>query len=358
MPVKYYTTRSLLEVVTKVKTPTTFLTDLFFRGEKYFDTEEVLIDYKKDGEMIAPFVAPMTKGITVEREGYKTKKIIAPRLAPQRIMRIEDLDHRFAGEDFTSKKTPQERQNELTLEDYADLEKMNIRAKELMASQAIFDGEVIIRGYTNDERNKFVEQIIRYEHDLQITLTGDDKWNGAKPNIMKDINNAETQVSKKSGKVPDVIVMGAAAYEVALEDEKFLKKLDNRRVNLGTIEPKFIDSTVKLVGEIGQMQVYVYYGQYQETHDLDGKKLEEPIMKPFVPENKVLVAVSNAHQYGYGVVTQMENDGQFKTYKAKSVPKIITDVANDVKLLRLTSRPVPMVKDADTWAVITVMDEV
>lgn len=358
MPVQYFTTRSLLEVITKVKPPTTFLTDLFFGVEKYFDTEEVLIDYKKDGETVAPFVAPMTKGITVEREGYKTKKIVAPRLAPQRNMQIEDLNHRFAGEDFSSQKTPQERQNELTMQDYADLEKMNIRAKELMSSQVLLGGEVIVRGFTSDERNNFVEQVIRYEHDLQIMLTGDDKWGGVKPNVMKDITNAELQVATKSGKVPDVIIMGADAYETALEDEKFLKKLDNRRVNLGTIEPKFIDPSVKLVGEIGQMQVYVYYGQYQETHDLDGKPLAKPIMKPFVPGNKVIVAVSNVHGYGYGVVTQMESDGNFKSYKAKSVPKIITDIANDNKLLRLTSRPVPMVSDADTWAVITVMDEV
>lgn len=355
---QYYTTRSLLEVITKIKPPTTFLTDLFFGGEKYFDTDEVLIDYQKDGETIAPFVAPMTKGITVEREGFNTKKITAPRLAPQRIMRIEDLDHRFAGEDFSSKKTPQERQNELTLKDYAELERMNIRAKELMASQLLFNGEVVIKGYTNDERNNFVEQVIRYNHDLQIELTGEDKWTGENANIMKDVDHAARQVALKSGKVPDVIVMGADAYDVALEDEAFLKKLDNRRVSLGTIEPKFIDPTVKLVGEIEQMQVYVYYGQYQETHDLNGDKLEKPKMVPFVPGNKVLVAVSGLNQYGYGVVTQMENDGNFKTYKAKSVPKIITDVKNDVKLLRLTSRPVPIVKDVDTWAVITAMDEV
>lgn len=72
----------------------------------------------------------------------------------------------------------------------------------------------------------------------------------------------------------------------------------------------------------------------------------------------MLVAVSGLHKYGYGVVTQMEKDETFKTYKAKSVPKIIADVKNDVKQLRLTSRPVPIVKDVDTWAVITVMDEV
>lgn len=268
---QFYTTRTLLEVITKVKPPTTFLTDLFFRGEQFFDTEEVLIDYEKEGELVAPFVAPMTKGITIEREGFKTKRITAPRLAPQRNMQIEDLNHRFAGEDFSSKKTPQERQNELTLKDYAFLEKMNIRAKELMVSQVLFDGEVVVRGYTTDERTNYIEQVIRYEHDLQIVLTGEDKWGGAKPNIMKDISNAERMVATKSGMVPDVIVMGAEAYDLALEDEKFIKKLDNRRVSLGTIEPKFIDSTVKLVGEIGQMQVYVYYGQYQETHDLDGK---------------------------------------------------------------------------------------
>lgn len=352
-----YTTRSLLEVITQIKTPTTFLTETFFPKEQFFDTEEVYIDYKKEGETLAPFVAPMTKGITIERQGFNTKRIIAPRIAPQRVMQIEDLSNRFAGEDFSSKKTPADRQRELNLQDYAELERMIIRTKERMASQLLFDGEVVIHGYTSDERNNFVEQVIRYEHDLQIVLTGEDKWNGNNANIYKDITEAERRVALGSAKVPDIIIMGAKAWEVALEDEKFMKKLDNRRINLGVIEPRFVDPSVKLVGEVGQMQVYVYYGQYQQTHDLDGKILEKPEMKPFVPENKVLVGVSGQHGLGYGLITQMEADGNFVSYKAKSVPKIFADTANDVKLMRLTSRPVPMVSDVNNWAVLTVMDE-
>lgn len=197
MPVQYFTTKSLLDAVTKMSTPTPFLTELFVGSEQYFDTGEVLIDYKKDGETVAPFVAPMTKGITVEREGHKTKKITAPRLAPQRVMRIEDLNHRFVGEDFSSQKTPQERQDELTTQDFEDLEKMIIRAKELMVSQVLFNGEVAVRGFTSDERDNFIEQVIRYEHDSQIILTGDNKWDGASPDILKDINEAEKNGSAK-----------------------------------------------------------------------------------------------------------------------------------------------------------------
>lgn len=354
--VKFYTTRSLLEVITKAKPPTTFLTDLFFNQEEYFETEDVLIDYEKEGEIIAPFVAPMTRGITVEREGFRTRRIRAPRLAPQRNMQIEDLSNRFAGEDFSSKKTPQERQNELTIKDYAALDKMIIRARELMASQILFDGEAIVRGFTSDQRNKFIEQVIRYDHTLKITATGNERWDESEADIIGDVSEAAEMVATKSGQVPDIIVMGQDAYKAAIDNEKFLKKLDNRRVSMGTIEPKFIDSTVKLIGEIDQMQVYVYYGQYKETHDLDGEELETPEMKQFVPGNKVLVGVSKVHKFGYGLITQMENDGNFKSYKAKTVPKIITDVNNDTKLIRVTSRPVPMVRDVDTWAIITAME--
>jgi hypothetical protein len=55
----------------------------------------------------------------------------------------------------------------------------------------------------------------------------------------------------------------------------------------------------------------------------------------------------------YGGVTQMEN-GNFVTYEGIRVPKSWADEKNEVRMLRVTSRPLPAPDDVDNWYVATV----
>ena len=47
-------------------------------------------------------------------------------------------------------------------------------------------------------------------------------------------------------------------------------------------------------------------------------------------------------------------DKAFVTYEGKLVPKIYADEKNEVKMFRLTSRPLPRPFDVKSWAVIYV----
>ena len=53
----------------------------------------------------------------------------------------------------------------------------------------------------------------------------------------------------------------------------------------------------------------------------------------------------------YGLITQIE-DKKFQSYEAKQVPKIYCNENSDVKMFRLTSRPLPRPDDVQSWCVI------
>ena len=53
----------------------------------------------------------------------------------------------------------------------------------------------------------------------------------------------------------------------------------------------------------------------------------------------------------YGLITQME-DKKYQSYEAKQVPKVYCNENSDVKMLRLTSRPLPRPENVEGWCVI------
>ena len=71
-----------------------------------------------------------------------------------------------------------------------------------------------------------------------------------------------------------------------------------------------------------------------------------------VPAGTVLMGHSSGEgQFEYGLVTQVE-DKKFRTYEGRLVPKVLVDETDEVKKIRLTSRPLPRPYDVDSWAVI------
>lgn len=71
-----------------------------------------------------------------------------------------------------------------------------------------------------------------------------------------------------------------------------------------------------------------------------------------IPSGTVLMGHSKGEgSIEYGAVTQLE-DEKFVTYEATLVPKRYVDNKNEVKMLRLTSRPLPCPNDVASWAVI------
>ena len=103
----------------------------------------------------------------------------------------------------------------------------------------------------------------------------------------------------------------------------------------------------------------LFYGRIAEL-DLDIYTYDEWFLndegedEAMIPDGTVLMGHSDGEgQIEYGAVTQME-DKKFQTYEGRLVPKQYADEKNEVKMLRLTSRPLPRPFDVESWAVIYV----
>jgi hypothetical protein len=152
----------------------------------------------------------------------------------------------------------------------------------------------------------------------------------------------------KSGYNPEYLVLGISSYKMLLQDATFLKMLDTKRLALGTIAPQLniiSGNGVKAIGRLNDFGVdlYTYYAWYL---DESGQR------QPYIPENKVIAAPGNIGEFLYGEVTQIEEDKEFHTHAGNRVPKEWTNINSDVKMCRLSSRPLPHPYDIDGWSVL------
>ena len=95
------------------------------------------------------------------------------------------------------------------------------------------------------------------------------------------------------------------------------------------------------------MNLYVSEEQYEDT---DGT------MKYYVPEKEVLVAATGIQNVmAYAGVAQA-SDGGMQVYEGRRIPLVYWDPSGeDYRRLRLSSRPIPIPGNVDSWTVLQVL---
>lgn len=102
MAFDFLTTVNLLQVVQGLDRPASFLRDRYFptnAATDIFSTNKVLAEYRDGSKKLAPFVAPRVGGVTMTRKGFEMVEYEPPKVAPRRVMTLDDLDRRGFGED-------------------------------------------------------------------------------------------------------------------------------------------------------------------------------------------------------------------------------------------------------------------
>jgi len=342
-----YRTQTLLAAIERMFPVRTFFRNTFFPGTQTFVTEEVLIDYRKGKRKMAPFVAPRVGGITMDRQGYRTDKYAAPKIAPQRAITVDDLVIRGMGENVFSQRTPADRQAELLARDLAELDEMITRREEWMIRELLFNGKIVMKGYIDRTNTNYVEQELDYGFTNKEVLTGSDLWSESTSNPYADLKRWRLEVIQKSGRAPTLAILGQKASDAFIDHPDIQKKLDVRNLYLGQVNPTIQDEALTYIGRLPELglDLYTYNDWYLDD---DGQEY------PFVPEDHVLLARPNLGEMLYGAVTQMEN-GQFVTFEGTRVPKSWADDENEQRMLRISSRPVPKPEDVDDWFVAKVL---
>ncbi len=335
-----YSTRTMLQAINQAKPAYSFLKDTFFPNVKTVPTEKVEVDYKKGKRQMAPYVSPRIGGKTLTRQGFTTKTYKVPKVAPERLLTIDDISTRSAGENIYSTKSPDERAADLLVTDLDELEQSIIRREEWACREVLLDGKLVMKG-------EGVEEEIDYNFTNKVTLSGTDMWSdSANCKPINDLKENRRSIIKKTGKAPNVTIMSSDAADLFLESAQVKEYFDKKHILLGNIEPTIKNPAVTFIGKVNSLGLEVY--SYDEWF-IDDEEEEQPI----IPEGTVLIASTGMNKMLYGAVTQVEK-GVFTTYEASRVPKVWADEENEVQKVRLSSRPLPVPEDVDSWCVLKV----
>jgi len=337
-----YTTREMMEAIDQTPPVRTFLQKTFFPEDKTHLTEKVEFDVRKGKRIMAPFVSPRKGGKVITRQGFQTNLFTTPKIAPERVLTIDDISKRAIGENIYSQRTPAERENELLAKDMTDLEESIARRKEWMCRQILFEGKIDVV----DEDNG-VDVQIDFGFDNIVVLGADEQWSLATVDPLILLHWLRKKIIKDTGRAPDIAIFSSDVIEDFITNPFIEKAMNLLKYKNVVIEPRVVDDALTFYGRIAELDLDIY--TYDEWF-LNDEGEDEAM----IPAGTVLLGHSNGEgRIEYGLVTQME-DKKWQSYEGKLVPKLWADENDEVEKLRLTSRPLPRPFDVASWAVIYV----
>lgn len=340
MTIDIYSTRTMMQAINLMLPVHTFLRDTFFPVVETYVTEHVDVDFKKGKRKMAPFVAPRIGGVVMDRQGFKTETYKPPKIAPERVITVDDLVKRGMGENLYSTRTPEERARELLASDLVELDDYIIRREEWMCREVLINGKLVMAG-------EGFEQVVDYGFTNKETLSAGALWTATDTSDpLADLKRWRLDVIKKTGKSPEICVMASDVVDIFTNHPKVKEKLDLLRLNIGVLEPSVKNPALTFIGRLAELGLEIY--SYDEWF-LDDAGTEQPM----IPEGYVILAPRGGNKRIYGAITQVEN-GQFVTIEGTRIPKSWVDEDNEVRKLRLASRPLPVPEDIDSWYVAVV----
>ena len=356
MAFNIFETHTMLQLMKEVVPTHSFLLDRYFKtnaATDIFSTADVLVEYQDGNHKASPFVSPRKNGVAVTRQGYELSKLEPAHIAVARTLTVDDLSKIGFGEALYSTLTPEQRQGAMLMHDLEDLRKMNVRRKEAMAAEVIFTNGCVMHEYVDDFGKYSEKQVQYYTGTNDAVFTPSANWDTTEESgkqIYDDIH-AMIQMLTEKGLPATEMLVGSNVASILVKNEFIQKVLDNRRYELGRVDPKSLPAgaavlmTLNVYGHM--IDVLTYDGSYQ---DVDGTT------KYYVPANMVAVGAPDAGHTIYGAITQVEQaDGEFHTYAAVDVPKYLSDPVANVRSITLSSAPlcVPKAKNCFIAATVT-----
>lgn len=303
-----FTTTTMMGVVQSLKTPSSFLLDMFFGLEQISDTEEVVFDVRDGARRLAPFVSPLVAGAVQATEGHTTKKFKPAYLKPKEVIDPSRPVKRVVGERIGGEMAPTDRAQLLVGNLINEqIDQIN-RRLEVMASEVLTTGKVTISG------EQYATQVVDFGRDTDhtITLTSGSKWGETGVDPLEDLDAWAMLILKRTGSRPNQVVMGTDAWAVFKKSPSVESRLDVRRVgdaslNLGG--PDSVGGTY--MGTVDGFDIYVYADWYIDP--ADGQE------KPVLPTNQVVMA-SRAMQgtRAFGAILDAEAGYRAMPYFPKS----------------------------------------
>ncbi len=349
-------TYKLINAVKKMYPVVQFFKNRYFPDGKVYYSEKALVETKKKGRAVAPFVIPVVGGIALESEGYRAMEIEAPYIAPKKVITAAQLEKKAFGESPESGRTPAQRENELEAEYMDDLRKSVLRRHELMCAELLLTGKVLMKHYANgDDAARGVNYDLKYlqfydkEFKNRYTIDGDFRNMSASLKIQEFYKMA-SELRKRGIRATDIVMASDVSMELMSRDD-FLKFYDIAKVDFGDIKQTELPEGVVCNGRININGVVMTMFTYDEAYeDLDGQE------KPFIPAGTILFLQPGMGETVYAQVTFFAG-GSFKSYAEKIVPRFVGSEKENTAEVQVFSRPVPYPYDWEGWLVANINDK-
>lgn len=352
-----YSTYFMLAAVREIPLEQTFFKNRYFPTDNTMDifgTSRVLADYKEETQKRAPFVLPRIGSIPGTRDGFSTAELEPANISVSMPLTLDQLQQRGFGESLLSQATPAERERHFLVHDLSDLSARISRSEELLAVQTILNNGTTMRHRTDradvyeDIGVKFYDgadnpALFTPAADWEHSTYANGTW--APGNWYADIC-AMIHSLTHSGRAVTEILVAEDVGDFLMEDGWVLAMLDNRRADMGRIDPKELTPFVYQIGSFNfkgrVLPILVSNGTYEDENGVD---------TAYVPAGTVIAIAPNVGRGLYGGVTQMETDGHFHTYAGKRVPQHIFTIRPPARETQLSCRPLFVPKRINPWRV-------
>lgn len=355
MAIDLFSTRTMLDMVREGSTTNfTWLRDHFFPTRRTFMTKTVEFDVVGKGDRkLAPFVNPRFGGKAVDRDGFRTKAYEAPEIAPLMVTTAEDLMNRMPGETIYSQRSPMQRAAEQLALDLASLDEKISRREEAMCAEALFSGQVKVKGDGYDEVIDYWGDLA--EGDKPETTLSANQWNASATTakqIMADLRALRLKMIQTGGFTPTEMIMGTDVCNAILDKLLDASVLDTRRVDIGQIDPQMLPQGVTYWGRLKDcaLDLYSYDNWYVDPET--GKDT------PMVPANKALLAASGARtMVAYGACGLIGSDS-VQLVAGTRIPDSWTQrTAPAGRVVQLKCRPLPIIQQVYGFHVVNPLTE-
>ncbi len=348
-------TTTMLKALKQMYPVILFMKDRYFPDGKVYYSETALIETKKKGKRIAPFVIPMIDGIAMKKDGYRTFEIDAPYIATKMPITAKELQKKAFGESPESRRTPEEREEEVQGEHMDDLRNATLRRHELMCSDIITTGKVVMKCFATaddaaNDKNYTLKELCYYEKEFgnRYQFSGDFQMMTAQEKIL-ELYKISSVLRERGIRATD-IVMTSDVSMLLMSDLDFLEFFNKAKVEMGDIKAEELPDGVVCNGRININGVVMTMFTYDETYvDLDGKE------KEIFPKGTIAFLHPNLGETVYAQVSYVKN-GRFKSYAKPIVPRLVASEKNNVLEVQCFSRPVPYPYDWDGWIVANIYD--
>ena len=352
-----YSTHFMLACIREKGQVYSFLKDRYFPKSEEFKTDKVFLDYDDgEGNLLAPFVIPRVGKVPMERSGYETRELAPAYIAPSRPLSIDNLTRRMAGESIVSNLTPEQRERAYLVNDLDFLDRTISRREEWMCANVLLKNACHMEhvGDRLDDSKKISMDVYYYgvgdngQGKNPGVFTPSAKWTVGTANKRgvwyTDICKHAAALCDNGREVTD-LVLGADSGDLILNDPWVISMLDNRRIELGAIDPRWQGNGVVYLGKLNfsgiLLDIFIYRGTYQEK-----SAAGQTVTKPYFPKGAALLAAPGTGILRYGVVNQIEIDKKTHNRTGKRIPKHLVNEDANLKETILTARPIasPLVK--------------